>query len=396
MPDKPLPAGAGSGVQATQAGLGVRATQAADVAAIAARCAAESEARRELDPDVARALVAAGFARHFVPTGAGGGAGRFTELAEATLTVGEACPAAAWCGSLIASMARMAGAFLPAAGRAALWADGPDTVIVGSVSPFGTARTVPGGWRVSGRWPYISAVGFSDWALVCAVVDDGQPKLFAVPRASYDVEDTWFSVGMAATGSNTVVVEDVLVPEGLAFDRADLFAGRTVEDGDTDAPCYRAPLQAVNGLSFVTPALGAARGALDAFAGYLATKIRTAPVLPGVAGVQGSRATYEMTYARSAGEIDAAHLLLDRATALADQGAAITAEETARNLRDCSLLMDLLVTAVDRVFRTGGTSGQSTTNPLQRYWRDVTSISTHVAIQFEPAARLYAAEHLKV
>lgn len=373
---------------------------AADVAAIAARCAAEAEARGQLDPEVVKALVEAGFARHFVPTSAGGDAGSFAELAAAVVTVGEACAATAWCGSLTASMSRMAAAFLPVEGWQAIWADGPDAVLVGSVTPLGKAREVPAGWQVSGRWPYISAVEFSDWALLCAVVESGdaagESKLFAVPRSAYTVEETWFNVGMQATGSNTVVVEDVTVPAERAFDRADLFAGNVVQSADTDAPCYAAPLQAVNGLSFVIPALGAARGALQAFSGYIANKIRTAPALPGVPGVQGNRATYEMAFARSAGEIDAAQLMLERALAVADQGGATSSMETARNLRDCSFSMDLLVTAVDRIFRTAGTTGQSTTNALQRFWRDVNSISTHMAIQFEPAARLYASQALKV
>jgi alkylation response protein AidB-like acyl-CoA dehydrogenase len=373
---------------------------AADVAAIAARCAAASEERRQLDPDVVKAIVDAGFARHFVPISAGGHAGTFTDLAAAVVAVGEACAATAWCASLSASMSRMAAAFLPVGGQQVIWAGGPDAVIVGSVTPLGRAAERDGGWVVSGSWPYISLVEFSDWALVCAVVssEGAEPvaKLFALPRGAYRIEDTWFNVGMQATGSNTIVVEDAFVPRPLAFDRADLFAGNVVESPDAEAPCYAAPLQAVNGLSFVLPALGAARGALAAFAGYIANKIRTAPALPGVPGVQGNRATYEMAFARSAGEIDAAHLLLARAVGVADQGAATTPAETAQNLRDCSLAVDMLVTAVDRIFRTAGTTGQSSKGTLHRFWRDVNSISTHMAIQFEPAARLYATETLKI
>jgi alkylation response protein AidB-like acyl-CoA dehydrogenase len=349
---------------------------AADVAAIAARCAAASEERRQLDPDVVKAIVDAGFARHFVPISAGGHAGTFTDLAAAVVAVGEACAATAWCASLSASMSRMAAAFLPVGGQQVIWAGGPDAVIVGSVTPLGRAAERDGGWVVSGSWPYISLVEFSDWALVCAVVssEGAEPvaKLFALPRGAYRIEDTWFNVGMQATGSNVV------------------------ESPDAEAPCYAAPLQAVNGLSFVLPALGAARGALAAFAGYIANKIRTAPALPGVPGVQGNRATYEMAFARSAGEIDAAHLLLARAVGVADQGAATTPAETAQNLRDCSLAVDMLVTAVDRIFRTAGTTGQSSKGTLHRFWRDVNSISTHMAIQFEPAARLYATETLKI
>jgi two-component flavin-dependent monooxygenase/oxygenase LndZ5 len=293
----------------------------------------------------------------------------------------------------------MAAAFLPVEGQREIWSAGPDAVVVGSVTPLGRAEEVDGGWIVAGSWPYISFVEFSDWALVCAIVGSGADqvaKLFAVPRSAYRVEETWFNVGMQATGSNTLVVEDAFVARPLAFDRADLFAGKTVVSPDTDAPCYSAPLQAVNGLSFVLPALGAARGALGSFSGYIANKIRTAPSLPGVPGVQGNRATYAMAFARSVGEIDAAQLLLERAVGIADQGAATTSAETAQNLRDCSLAVDMLVTAVDRIFRTAGTTGQSTKGSLQRFWRDVNSISTHMAIQFEPAARLYATETLKV
>ncbi|MDQ4031919.1 MAG: hydrolase [Actinomycetota bacterium] len=373
---------------------------AVDVAAIAARCSADAEERRQLDSDVVKAIVTAGFARHFVPPSCGGDAGTFTELMRAVVTVGEACAATAWCASLSASMSRMAGAFLPAEGCREIWADGPDAVIVGSVTPLGKAEPVAGGWRLSGRWPYISAIAFSDWALVCGLVHTGaepESKLFAVPRTSYTIEDTWFNIGMQATGSNTLVVEDVFVPTSRAFDRADLFAGRsTVESANTTTACYSAPLQAVNGLSFVIPALGASRGALEAFSSYIAGKIRNAPVLPGVPGVQGNRVTYETALARSAGEIDAAQLLLERATAIADQGAAVTPLETTQNLRDCSLAVDLLVTAVDRIFRTAGTTGQSLSGPLQRFWRDINSISTHMAIQFEPAARAYTSTLLKV
>jgi len=372
---------------------------AVDTAAIAARCAADAETRRQLDPDVVKAIVAAGFTRHFVPLSYDGQAGTFSELMRAVITVGEACAATAWCASVSASISRMAAAFLPAEGCQEIWADGPDVIVVGSVTPLGKAEPVAGGWLLSGRWPYISAVSFSDWALVCGLVHTGrepESKLFAIPRASYSIEDTWFNIGMQGTGSNTIVAEDVLVPTRRAFNRTDLFAGRAVEFPHTIEACYSAPLQAVNGLFFVIPALGAARGALESFSGYIGGKIRNAPTLPGVPGTQGNRTTYEMALARSAGEIDAAQLLLERATAIADQGAAVTSLETTQNLRDCSLAMDLLVTAVNRIFRTAGTTGQSSTGPLQRFWRDVNSISTHVAIQFEPAARAYASALLKV
>ncbi|MGN9806650.1 hydrolase [Micromonospora sp. L32] len=368
-------------------------TAVADLAAVAARCAAASEADRRLDPDVVHALIDAGFARHFAPTRHGGNAGTFTDLTRAVVRIGEACTATAWCASLVANLGRMAG-LLPAEGQAELWADGPDAVVVGSLSPTGRAEPVSGGWRLSGRWAYISAVGFADWALLCGQVpSDGPPaaRVFAVPRAAYEVTDTWFNVGMAATGSNTVVVRDVLVPDARSFDRAHLFTGAAAASTE---PCHVVPLPAVNGLSFVAPVLGAARGMERAWTGHVAEKIRSAAAGPAPAPPR--RVEQDVTLARTAGEIDAAELLLERAAAAADQGAGITPLETSRNLRDCSLAMDLLVEAVNRLFRAAGTSGHATSSPMQRAWRDVNTASSHVALQFPPAASAYADQVFKI
>lgn len=364
-----------------------------DLVAGAARCAESGERQRRLDPDVVAALLTAGFARHFVPAAHGGHAGTFVELTSAVTVVGESCAATAWCASLLANLGRMAG-LLPSNGKAEVWADGPDAAVVGSLTPFGQAEPVAGGWRVSGRWPYISAVDFSDWALVCARVPGGdaaQAKMFAVPRAQYRITDTWFNVGMAATGSNTLTVEDVVVPEARSFDRAALFQGRPA---DSDDPCHHVPLQAANGLSFVTPVLGAARGAQRAWTAYVAEKVRSAATRPGSPPV--ARGPYDVTLAQSAAEIDAAEFLLHRAAAIADQGSAVTPLEATQNLRDSAVSVRMLQTAVNRLFSTAGTSGHATTSSVQRAWRDVNTAASHVALQLEPAAGAYADHVFKI
>jgi two-component flavin-dependent monooxygenase/oxygenase LndZ5 len=364
-------------------------TEAEGLAVGAARCAADAETNRRLDPEMVQSLIAAGFARHFVPVDCGGNAASFAELSPAVSAIGEGCAATAWCASLMANMARMA-AYLPADGYREVWASGPDVFVVGSLTPVGKAQPVTGGWRVSGQWAYISAVDYSDWALVCAQVpSEGAPEsmMFAVPRSAYRIVDTWFNVGMRATGSNTLVLEDFFVPAERAFDRKDLFTGRAV---DSEAACHSVPLQAANGLSFATPVLGAARGSLNSWSAYVAEKLRTSR--PGAPGM--SRISYDVTLARSAGEIEAAELLLGRAADIADRGAAVTTAETVQNLRDCSLAVEMLVTAVNRLFNAAGTTGHSAANPIQRFWRDVNSAASHVALQFEPAASAYSGQFL--
>ncbi|BCK71616.1 hydrolase [Streptomyces libani subsp. rufus] len=364
---------------------------AGDVASAAAHRAAAAEADRRLDPDVVKALVAAGFPRHFVPAGCGGREGTFLELHHAVTAVGAGCTATAWCASLAAHVSRMA-AHLPAEGYREIWADGPDALLVAALSPVGTAEPVPGGHRLSGTWPFVSAIDHADWGLLAAMTRTGdgpEPRLFAVPRAAWRTVDSWQNVGMAATGSNTVIVEDVLVPAARSVSRADLFAGRAAASA---AACHAVPMQSTT-MMFASPALGAAKGALASWTGHATSKIRAAAGRSGPppAGMPAfHRISYDVLLTRSATEIDAAGLLLERASATADSGPGISVPDTMRAWRDCAVATDLLVGVVNRLFRGVGTSGQSTANPVQRFWRDVNSVAGHQALQLESAAAAYA------
>lgn len=372
------------------AGLSAARTNAVPVAAeavtVAARHAVSAEREWRPAPETIEAVVAAGFVRHFVPLACGGNAGSFTALSHAVAELGEACPATAWCASVTAHLARMA-AYLPVEGFQEIWQNGPDAVIVGSLIPGGHAEPAPGGRRLTGRWSYVSAVDHSDWALLCGMVpsEEGpQARMFAVPRSDYTVVDSWSDIGMRATGSHSLFAEDVFVPERRVMDRNILLNGRSA---GSPASCHAVPLRAVNALSFATPALGAARGLLGLWQDGVAAKLRKPSPGPGPA-----RAPYETVLARAAGEIDSAELLLDRAARIADRTGVLTTLLEARNLRDCALAMDLLVTAADRLFRSAGTSAHSVDAPLQRYWRDIHSMASHVVLQFDAAAGIYAKE----
>ncbi|MGW6783964.1 acyl-CoA dehydrogenase family protein [Streptomyces sp. NPDC054987] len=370
------------------------ALTAGEAVALAAERAEAAEAARALDPDVVRALLDAGFARHFVPVGHGGRGGGFGGLVDAVTAIGASCPATAWCASIALSLSRMAG-FLPEEGRKRLWQDGPDILVVGSVSPRGRALPADGGWQLTGTWPYVSAVEHSDWALVLGLAKTpdapSERRIFAIPRSAYGIERTWSDIGMRATGSHTLTVDDLHVPGEMSFPVDDLMAGRPSAEravGGETAPGV--PLAAVNGLFFCLPMLGAAEGALAHWSAYAQDRLRAER--PGVPGP--GRAFYEETLARAAGEVDAARLLLERVAAVADSGREITALETARAQRDCALVADLLVGAVDRLFRASGTAGHSESSPLQRLWRDVHSAAGHIVLQFGPNASAYAAQAL--
>ena len=81
-----------------------------------------------------------------------------------------------------------------------------------------TAVRRPDGWLLNGRKSWTSLAPALKYAVVMATVeDDGQPPRranFLVPMATpgVRVEETWDTLGMRGTGSNDVVLEEVLVP----------------------------------------------------------------------------------------------------------------------------------------------------------------------------------------
>jgi alkylation response protein AidB-like acyl-CoA dehydrogenase len=379
-----------------------------DAVLCAARAAGRSAQAAERDrrpaPEVVTALREAGLARHFVPRRWGGAEGGFAALITATALIAEECASAAWCGMLWAAHGRYA-ARLPEEGQRELWGEGPDTLIAAALAPpAGTTRQVPGGWLLEGRWDCVSGVDFADWILFAAPAEDtaaeapvgegARPKpqaaseaparagawVLAVPRSEVSVRDTWRSVGLRGTGSNSVDVKGVFVPDRRARPLGEVLAA---VDEPGASPARQASAQAAGGLLFCAPALGAARGALRSWTRWASTP---PPGRPAALGDPAQR----RVMARSACEIDAVALLLERAGAAADADPTAPRVE-AVNRRDAAVAAELLVEAVERLFRTGGAHTRDENSVVQRAWRDTHTVAGHGALRLDAAAGAYAA-----
>lgn len=405
-------------------GLPSDALERAVVAAASRAAAADLD--RCLAPEVVDALTRAGFSRHFVPRRWGGDEETFGALLTRAAAVGEACASAAWCAALYAAHGRFA-AYLPYEGQRDLWVTSPDVrIAAGIMPPTGTAVRVDAGWRLHGEWSCVSGVGSADWVLLAAVEQDQRPtataadrrrvegdtpgvrsgpsaagrrrvgrdapgdqpavRVFAVPAADVRVLDSWHATGVRGTGSHTVAASGVLVPVHRSFPLAELLAGAP---GEGRARCHAVPAMLGGGLIFTAAGLGAARHALAAW-----TRWAVRPSGPdGVAPLPADGAA-RAALARSSAETEAARLLLEAAAGRVDDvdpaDARATAQAVALNRRDTAVAMDLLVGAVERLFRTGGAHAREDDGELQRCWRDLHTIAAHGLLRLGPAADAYA------
>jgi 3-hydroxy-9,10-secoandrosta-1,3,5(10)-triene-9,17-dione monooxygenase len=343
-----------------------------------ARAVAAEEARA-LPAESAIELMDAGIARILMPPRFGGyGLGVDTWF-EVVREISTADASHGWCASLIIHHPHMVAQFAEEA-QQAVWAGGPDVAIAASVLPTTRVTRDGNGFRISGdQSTFTSGVGHSSWVIIGGMLNEGpapQWVLFLIPPGQYAVRDTWFTSGMRATGSNTVVTDNVFVPATRMVRVEDLRLG-TCPGGAIHAdPIYRAPFFSYSPLTFATPMLGAAKGAYTFFREW--SKERKARRGVAVAEL----VSVQVRMARAAADIDAAELLLERA-ALVPHMRETSTEILARSVRDYSRASELIVSAIDALMALSGAAGFAEANPIQRAWRDIHFASMHVGLNTE-------------
>lgn len=88
--------------------------------------------------------------------------------------------------------------------------------------PATTATPVPGGWRLSGHKLYATGSPALRWFITWARTAGDDPRVgwFAIPRDAqgWRIEETWDHLGMRATGSHDLLLDDVFIPAEYALE----------------------------------------------------------------------------------------------------------------------------------------------------------------------------------
>ncbi len=99
--------------------------------------------------------------------------------------------------------------------------------LVGTPVPLTRAKRAPGGYRITGRKMFASMIAAADSVMVMAYPDEATTPtagmLLLVPpdAPGRRVEHVWDTLGMRATRSDSMILEDCFVPEDALLFRAD-------------------------------------------------------------------------------------------------------------------------------------------------------------------------------
>jgi len=351
------------------------------VPALASREAATTEARRVSDATIAD-FHRTGILRALQPRRFGGAQASFAVFSAIVETLAMGCGASAWVYAVLGEHQWII-ASLPERGQADIWGADPLAVASSSLAPRETARAVPGGWRLSGRYPFSSGCLHAQWAVVGARAEDAAgnrpTRYMFVPMAEIGIIDDWHVLGLRGTGSRSLALDDVFIPEHRTVLLRDLIDG--TPPGVAVHPGYdvvRAPRGFLTPFSLGPVAFSLAQRALAHVPASLRARLSR-----GVRDVADSEFV-QLQMGEAAAAIDLACLVMharrDECIAALGSGRKIVADDVLRIRRDITYCTHQLRVGVDMLAEISGARIVYDTDALGALQRDIHTICTHTVV----------------
>jgi alkylation response protein AidB-like acyl-CoA dehydrogenase len=369
-------------------------TKARDLIPLLQRSAAAAERDRRLAPEVVKALRDAGMFALTRPRRHGGHQVDFRSFLAITTELGRGSASAAWVVMILAGSGYV-GALYGDRAQEEVWGADPEAAIcLVLTAPGASSRKVDGGHVVSGRWGFGSGVHHAQWIeLATPITDEAgdvvDMALALIPVHEVVVEDTWFVAGMQGTGSDTVVVDEVFVPDHRILSMGRLATGYSDSEHPEEAE-YRGPAITSLAVPMLGPLIGTVLAADEL---VHATLSRGKPL----AYTQYARSidspAFPVNYARARSLIDSARLHAFRAADDVDHWARTAQfppeQERARVKMDCGVAVSRLRESLSILLDLAGAGAFAQANPLNLLWRDFETASRHAFLSPDLGRELY-------
>ena len=353
------------------------------------------EAAGRIPEETHRDFLKAGFYRILQPRRYGGYEFSIPDLVRLLIEVSRGCIDSGWVLSLIAAQPAVVLCLFPERTQREVYGDSGDCRVAAVVAAGGSATITTAGYRVAGQWDYCTGCDIATHFLGTAVLL--HPLTGAaygtacvlLNRNQFGIVDNWDMIGMQGTGSRRVVAGDLTIPAHRVLP---LTGSQWREPGPQPGhevhtnPLYHGSPLTVAEFALNAVAIGAARGALDAFEDILRRKW-TLPPYP----ARFEMPEFQQTFGTAQALVDAAEAaLIGLAERCSDDFRTVhkladaPAEAGFRRIhRAGAQCMEMAWQATDLMFRSAGSSAGSQQSPLGRCFRGMAVLRTHIAAQYD-------------
>ena len=328
-------------------------------------------------------LNRAGLLRLFQAKIFGGYQENMRTYTEVVTEIGRGCGSTAWFVALSNIRGYMASYIF---GRKALDEifSKEDVVLAGNFKPLhiDLEKTEDGYLIKSAKWPFVSGCLHADWLYFGMPVKDengnDEMAVIIVPNdEKVTIHDDWDVFGLRGSASNSVSLENVFVPDHrVSLDRLASQGYYTAEELK-EVNVYRTPFVPALTLSIVASALGITKQALEIHMGM----VKKSGIGNTFYAKQSEAAVTHLQVAEAHKKIDAAELLLYRAVDMLDEYAEarkdLTQEQVVSIKADFGYVNQLCKEAIELLVAGAGSRFAYNTNPMQRVYRDFTTMHLH-------------------
>jgi len=191
---------------------------------------AKAEDLRRLPEENVADLLASGLIDLESPRRWGGPELNLDALLEVTAALAEGCSATGWVYALWGAHVWLVAQF-PMHIQQMVFED-PNSLVSSVVNTVGAPEKVEGGYRWTGKGFFSSGVDHCNWLIAAIDLNCNQPppaqpdrRWFLLRREDFTIIDDWHTVGLRGSGSKTIEVKDVFIPEDRCVTAKELSEG---------------------------------------------------------------------------------------------------------------------------------------------------------------------------
>jgi len=348
--------------------------------------AAQAEIDRTPPEENIRLLREIKFFRAFQPKKYGGLEISLPEFTDCVAALAGACGGTAWGGSLLATHSHQMAMFSEKA-QEEFWGDNPDATASSSIAPFGKTEETEGGVIFNGDMRWSSGCDHAEWAILGFNREDADGnKVYCfgvVPRHEYTIIDDWHAAGMKSSGTKTLSLKDVFIPEHRIETAKGMMEGSSAGFGlYPDSDIFYTPYRPYFACGFAAIGLGIAERMLELY------KIITQNRVRAYTGAKVGAATPAlMRLAESTHQVYAARAMLEKTWDDHKEHGIRKEYPSAETLAywrtNQAYAVKMCIDAVDRLFDVIGGNCWFSTNEAQRLFRDSHMTGAHAYTDYD-------------
>lgn len=353
--------------------------------------AAQAEIDRTPPEENIRLLREVGFFRAFQPKAYGGSEISLPEFTDCVAALAGACGGTAWGASLLATHSHQMAMFSKQA-QDEFWGDNPDATASSSIAPFGQTEETEGGVIFNGNMRWSSGSDHADWAILgFNRTDVSGNKVYCfgvVPRHEYTIIDDWYAAGMRSSGTKTLVLKDVFIPEHRIETAKGMMEGQSAGfDLYPDSDIFYTPYRPYFACGFAAISLGIAERMLEVYKEKTKNRVRA------YTGAKVGAATPAlMRIAESTHQVAAARAFLEKTwedhKEHGERKEYPSADTLAYWRTNQAYAVKMCIAAVDRLFEAMGGMSWFNDNEGQRLFRDSHMTAAHAYTDYDVCAQI--------